>query len=170
MEIYKFKEVCKHVVVDGVHKIVPVRGVYVASEYRPPYIIDNMVSIEAISNTPATIQEYTEFDVDAYQDCLTHASINISDVAGADVTYYTKANETVYQDIISHASIDISAVEPTVIYYTRGYETCYDDKVYADITVTSAQATVINMPTAPNNVDDFTVAIVGITGNQATIT
>lgn len=170
MGVYRSKEVCKHVVVDGVHKMVPVRGVYVANEYRPAYIIDNMVSIEAISNTPATIQEFTEADVDAYQDCLTHASINISNVASADVTYYTKATATAYQDIISHASIDISAVAPTVIYYTRSYETCCDDKVYADITMTSAQATVINIPTAPNNVDDFTVAIVGITGNQATIT
>lgn len=169
MNIFSSKEVYKHVIADGEHKLIPVRGVYVASEYRPAYIVDNMISIVGIGNTPATIVQYTQTDTETYHDVVHTMNITV-DSANAGIINYTRTDTTAYSDLISNMVINISSIDTDVTYYTKTNESCYDTPVTPDISIDDVSTDVYYISTNQRTSNDFVVQITGIYGNTATIT
>lgn len=68
-DIFRSKEVYKHIPREeyGEEKIIPVQGVYVAGEYRPPYYAEPGIAIISFDTTNPTVVDYTDdvINVDA---------------------------------------------------------------------------------------------------------
>ena len=77
-DIFKSKEVYKHVIKPGdIHQLIPVRGMYVANQWRSPYYIDHTISISAINCPPEDIITYTETEVTVYEPEIVNPIKNI---------------------------------------------------------------------------------------------
>ena len=61
-QIFKSKEVYKHLkyALHNRHEMVPVQGVYVSGEYRPPYYNDPILRIYTVSTQPATVVDFQD--------------------------------------------------------------------------------------------------------------
>lgn len=62
--IFRSNEVYKHTktIINGHHQIIPVRGVYITGEYRPPYYNEPGIHITSITSTSPTIRDFTDVE------------------------------------------------------------------------------------------------------------
>ena len=109
---------------DGLNKIVPVRGVYVTGEWKPPVYIDPCVQVVEITGAPALVETYTTANADTYDPTATSlhlydAYINTDDYK---ITWYTRGynNQTDKHGSSIHLiDIDIDATV-SADWYSRG--------------------------------------------------
>ena len=169
--IFKSKEVYKHVTKPGnVHQLIPVRGVYVASQYREPYYIDHMLSITNVGGQPGTIITYTESEVDAYSYDM-GGSIDVTNIAPT-VTSYTTASITTYTDYtVGIGDLSVTNSPPTIVSYTQNSITVYAEFEvgHGELSITNNTITVNDITTSRESEIDSFLQIKEITSNDATI-
>ena len=172
-DIFKSKEVYKHVIKPGdIHQLIPVRGMYVANQWRSPYYIDHTISISAINCPPADIITYTETEVTVYEPEIVNPSLLITNNT-ISIVSYTKRSLTVYEPyeivnpsfIVTNNSIDIYE-------YTHAYDDVYDNYDVCGCTFICVNDTVTVHDIITNHeseIDGY-LQITNIVSNTATIT
>ena len=115
--IIKSDEVYKHI--KGKHKIVPVQGVYVTGEHRPPYYNEAGVHILSLSTQPATVNDFK--DVTLVQSDAVVKLVDFYAIPGSPtLTFYTTATADAGNDTITKL-VDFYAVpsNPTFLFYSK---------------------------------------------------
>lgn len=109
---YKSKEVYKqHRDLQGVSKIIPVRGLYVSGEHYEAMYIDHAITVDQFTSSPFTIVDYTTISTSQ-----TDHSVNLIDVTGnvtASLERYTSStipNQTDHSVNLIHVdgSVDVT--------------------------------------------------------------
>ena len=120
--IIKSDEVYKHI--KGKHKIVPVQGVYVTGEHRPPYYNEAGVHILSLSTQPATVNDFK--DVTLVQSDAVVKLVDFYAIPGSPtLTFYTTATADAGNDTITKL-VDFYAI-PTPISQPIVYHSVEDD-------------------------------------------
>lgn len=172
--IFKSKEVYKHVNTEpyngGQHKLIPVRGVYVANVYRPPYCIDHTLEITNIENSVADIEEYQETPVTVYvTDFFPTTNVVITNLLPS-IVYYNKTPLSIYINLGVDAEVSITKQSISIVdYQTTNINVPMTDlKSTAGINVETciADLLLINNEKEP----DCMLEVIGIDSNDAIIT
>lgn len=119
--VFRSKEVYKHPPksLKDANVIIPVRGVYVTGEYRPPYYNDNGVMITEINSNKAVVASFTEKSIDTYDSVLRVLSFDI-DTTCPDITQYTTAQASSgYDTVLKVLGFDINTGVPDCLFYTQ---------------------------------------------------
>ena len=113
--IIKSDEVYKHI--KGKHKIVPVQGVYVTGEHRPPYYNEAGVHILSLSTQPATVNDFKDVALDQ-SDAVVKLVDFYATPGSPTLTFYTTAtadagNDTITK-LVDFYAVPIPISQPTV--------------------------------------------------------
>lgn len=125
--IFRSKEVFKKISKDVYDKdtIVPVRGVYISGEYRPPYYNNPGVQITKIETKKATVVSYTT-EYTETEEPFTIGLMGFSSDSSIQITKYGSEDKHVYDTFtIGLMGFDVS--EPTFVKYGREYDDTYDN-------------------------------------------
>lgn len=170
--IFKSKEVYKHVTTEpyngGQHKLIPVRGVYVASVYRPPYCIDHTLEITNIENSFADIEEYIETPVTVYTDFFPKINVVITNLLPS-IVYYNKAPVSKCMNLGVDAEVSITKEPISIIDYQTTLVTVpmiMNSSVGINVETCIADLLSINN----EKETDCMLEVVGIDSNDAIIT
>ena len=170
MDVFKSKEVYKHVIANGEHKLIPVSGMYVASEYRAPYFIDNIMMLTQINGqTEAAVFEYSESEESQNEECfgyciITYGEPGINEYSRDSAYSYPGLEGTVTCDI------DITVSAANVTEYTKQYASTYEAPItHMDVNVTNVGVTMVNTLPQDLNTFDSAIKLVSITGQPADI-
>lgn len=164
--IFKSKEIFKHVIRNGSHELIPVRGVYVAGTYRPPYLIDQNIDITYIGGRPAAITPYSKVTVTFYNDCVIPNMELIP--APPTIKWYTIASTNAYSDTIK-PTLTFESQSPNVIWYTTGSSNFYNDIVKCNMEFSSESTITYDLTPQESTQNDFVVSINNITGSVAVV-
>ena len=103
----------------GTSKIVPVRGVYVTGEYKPPIYSDPSIQLQNISTGPSTIRDWIETRISITDIKTTHHIYDISVDSTFSFDTYTTSSMPTQTDISTHHMYDISVDSSfNIDYYT----------------------------------------------------
>lgn len=85
----------------GDRHMVPVRGVYVTGEYKPPSYIEPMLRLVSIKTTHPTIEEYTEVTKNHWSDTTNHLyDVDVDDIFKID--WYSSKSTSNTDDTTNH--------------------------------------------------------------------
>lgn len=172
--IFKSKEVYKHVNTEpyngGQHKLIPVRGVYVANVYRPPYCIDHTLEITNIENSFATVEEYKETPVTAFMpEVFTTVDITITNESPY-LEYYTQTPATAFIGIGMTSDITIVNNDPYLLYYSKIQPTYALESIVGAVSIVNSSCFVEIYSIINEHELDDALQIIAIDSNDATIT
>ena len=172
--IFKSKEVYKHVTTEpyngGQHKLIPVRGVYVANVYRPPYCIDHTLEITNIESTVAEIEEYKETPITVYAtDFFPKTNVVITNLLPS-IVYYSKTPLSIYINLGVDAEVSITKQPISIVDYLSTNVTVpmADLKSSAGINVETCIADLLLV--SKESETDYMLEVIGIDSNDAIIT
>lgn len=175
-DIFRSKEVYKHAPKEegGQERIIPVKGVYVTGEYRPPYYAENGIQITMFDSGRATVVDYTS----TYLDTTTSEGMYVYDLkATRGVYYFTRytrdSDETSPSDGMYVYDLGATVGDYSMLRYTRAYyETTPSDGMYVyDLgaeTGTISRVVAYTIDTAQFS-PDAAVTLEGLTSTVATI-
>lgn len=172
--IFKSKEVYKHVTTEphngGQHKLIPVRGVYVANVYRAPYTIDHMLEITDIKNEYATVELYRETNVTVRcKGFFTNVSITIAN-APPHIEEYTTVKHTNYLNLGVSFNAFIDNHDPYILYFTQ---TKYDYRlspIIGEVEIVNVPDRATQVPIINDTEIDTGLQIISIDSTDAIIT
>lgn len=167
--VFKSKEVYKHVIKqDNVHQLIPVRGVYVANVYRPPYCIDTTIKLVGISHRAADVDPYTMASYDFYQPEV-YPDFTINNTPPV-VTYYTTASYTTYNTELIDTSFVVNNNPVDILYYTTNHHDVYDNIIECSFGITNDTVIITPISSYDKINLDTTIRLTGIAATSATIT
>lgn len=172
--IFKSKEVYKHVTTEpyngGQHKLIPVRGVYVANVYRPPYCIDHTLEITNIENSFATVEDYRETPVTAFiPEVFTNTDLTITNEPPY-LEYYTQTPATAFIGIGMKSDITITNNDPYLLYYSQIQPTYALEPIGGTVSIVNSSCFVEIYNINNEHELDDALQITAIDSNDATIT
>jgi hypothetical protein len=172
--IFKSKEVYKHVTTEphngGQHKLIPVRGVYVANVYRPPYYIDHTLEITNIENSYVTVDEYKETPVTAFASGI-FTDVNIAVTNNPPyLKYYAQTPVTVCVDIGMILDVTIVNNNPYLLYYSKIQPTYAMEPFEGTVSVVNNSCFIEIYNIINEHEIDDALQIISIDSNDATIT
>lgn len=98
--IFKSKEVYKHLKVTSERppgKMVPVQGLYVSGEFRPPYYTEGQVHITDFTSTPGSAVSFKNVSRTDEDGCVKVLDFSI-DTGSISITNYTTASANAGED------------------------------------------------------------------------
>lgn len=98
--IFKSKEVYKHLAVTSERppgKMVPVQGLYVSGEHRPPYYTEGLVHITGLTSTPGSAVSFKNVSRTDEDGCVKVIDFTI-DTGSISITNYTTASANAGED------------------------------------------------------------------------
>ena len=96
----------------GNSSLVPVRGVYVTGEYKPPIYTDPSLNLLSITTNKSTVEDWVERYVTTTDIKTTHHLYDVSVDSTFRIDNYTTANMTPQTDHTTHHLYDIY-MDPT---------------------------------------------------------
>ena len=167
--IFKSKDVYKHVIKPGnQHELIPVRGVYVANVYRPPYCIDFNIELKDIPYHSAEVVRYTMSDVDVYGIEIPNPKVEVENNPITIIDYVATLQDTYSMEMVNTMEIENDTID--IVYYTKASEDTYDDICECVFEIDNGSGIEITtVTTAFDSEIDTTIQLVGISSNQATI-
>ena len=146
---------------EGTNKIVPIRGIYVTGEYKPPLYVDAGIQLLEIDSEPAEIYDYTTAHANDYDptaiglhlyDAWVDTSVEVDDYRtthAPDQTDETSGNVHLY-DVFFNPSMRVD-------WYTRTKAPDQTD----GISETSGNVHLYDISIDPTQVNDFYKIIQG---------
>lgn len=123
--VFRSKEVYKHLKYDlhGKNEIVPVHGVYISGEYRPPYYNESGISIYEISSKNCNVVDFKIEEVDTartktammYKIGVSESVYNIQRYETESVSLKTIQTAGLYKLDVTKTSYNISRFEKDYI-------------------------------------------------------
>ena len=97
--IFKSKEVYKHLdkKPNEQHKMVPVQGLYVSGEFRPPYYTEGQIHITDFTSTPGSAVSFKNVSRTDEDGCVKVLDFSI-DTGSISITNYTTASANAGED------------------------------------------------------------------------
>lgn len=130
--VFRSKEVYKHLKYDlhDRNTIVPVQGVYVSGEYRPPYYNNPVLMIYEMSSQPAKIDDFQDVSRSSDEDTVVKILDFSADFKTVNITNYTAASESTGEDTVVKI-LDFSAdfLQPSFDFYKTISESSGEDTV-----------------------------------------
>ncbi len=119
--VFRSKEVYKHPPksLHGKNVIIPVRGLYVTGEYRPPYYNENGIMITDISGSKPKIVNFTDkISLSGDDPVLRVLSFDL-DTSVPDLTIYTtESASSGYDFALKVLTFDLDTSFPDCLFYT----------------------------------------------------
>lgn len=203
INVFRSKEVYKNINTEFADRVpypmIPVRGVYVAGEWRPVFYADHMVFVESVSSTKANVNTYvTHYDViatgdpgqsvnlsitnnqstnitgiDNYEsdDWLTFLGIDIDDAETVDVIDFTqrKISENI-GDWVTFLGIDVEPNELDIVDFINTELDVKDDWVtFLGIDIDINELEFVDITIITTTQFDCMVRIISVGGTKATI-
>lgn len=129
--VFRSKEVFKNTrKLSGDKVVVPVYGVYVSGEYKPPYYNDMGVRIANISSNPATVADFTQDEITMHDDHVLNLIELTMDTTCPSVVSYTRDETTMKDDhVLNLIDLTMGTSLSYIISYTQDEITMQDDHV-----------------------------------------
>ena len=130
--VFRSKEVYKHLK-NNPHdrnEIVPVQGVYVSGEYRPPYYNNPTIKIYTIESQPAEVVDFQDVNESTGDDAIVKVLEFSADFKTLNITNYTISSKSTGDDAIVKV-LDFSAtfLQPSFDFYKTIFESTGDDAI-----------------------------------------
>jgi hypothetical protein len=145
--VFRSKEVYKHLK-NNPHdrnEIVPVQGVYVSGEYRPPYYNNPTIKIYTIESQPAKVVDFQDVNESTGDDAIVKVLDFSADFNTLNITNYTIASKSTGDDAIVKV-LDFSAtfLQPSFTYYNQQQTNMTPEPMLRLSSLSSEKATIEN--------------------------
>ena len=145
--VFRSKEVYKHLK-NNPHdrnEIVPVQGVYVSGEYRPPYYNNPTIKIYTIESQPAEVVDFQDVNESTGDDAIVKVLDFSADFKTLNITNYTIASKSTGDDAIVKV-LDFSAafLQPSFTYYNQKQTNMTPEPMLRLSSLSSEKATIEN--------------------------
>lgn len=149
-------------------EIIPVRGLYITGQYRPPYYANPIINISAFTSNNADIIPLTTAASET-----TDAAINILNidvVPEFDVEHYSVAYSETADAVVNILNIDLNNSLPDIEFYSTASGSTVDTAInILNIdAVFNPDVTQMNRATYNQNPEPILV-MTGITSNRASV-
>lgn len=155
-EVFKSQEVYKHVNYDlhDRNEMIAVRGVYVASEYRPPYYNEPVLGLRYIQNIPAKIDDFQDVSTTNGEDPMYKMLDFLITDFPITPTFYTVDSKSAGEDsMYKMLDLLLTSIQPTCEFYETKSQSAGEDAMYKmlDLSFTLLQPTEIPYGSAYKN-------------------
>jgi hypothetical protein len=109
---------------------VPIRGLYVAGLYRPPYWIDSVLNVVKLATTSAAdVAYYTEADAETHASTMSMIQFDV-DLSYMDVTRYSTASGDIHTKnaCMNMIQFDVDMSDLQVVRYYTDESSTYPEK------------------------------------------
>ena len=130
--VFRSKEVYKHLKYElhDRNEIVPVQGVYVSGEYRPPYYNNPVLMIYEMSSQPAKIVDFQDINRSSDEDTVVKVLDLSVDFQPVSITNYTTASKSSGEDtVVKILDFSVNFLEPSFDFYKTISESSGEDTV-----------------------------------------
>lgn len=129
--VFRSKEVFKNTrKSNGDKVVVPVYGMYVSGEYKPPYYNDTGVRITSISSNPATVADFSQEEITLPDDHILNLIELTMDTTCPSIVNYTRDEVTIPDDhVLNLIELTMDVGLSYIISYTQDEVTIPDDHV-----------------------------------------
>lgn len=130
--VFRSKEVYKHLKYNlhDRNEIVPVQGVYVSGEYRPPYYNNPVLMIYEMSSQPAKVGDFQDVNRSTDEDTVVKVLDFSVDFKPVNITNYTAASESSGDDaVVKILDFSVNFLQPSFDFYKTISESSGDDAV-----------------------------------------
>ena len=145
--VFRSKEVYKHLKYElhDRNEIVPVQGVYVSGEYRPPYYNNPVLMIYEMSSQPAKIVDFQDINRSSDEDTVVKVLDFSVDFQPVSITNYTTASESTGEDtVVKVLDFSTTFLQPSFTHYNRKQTNMTPEPMLRLSTLTSEKATIEN--------------------------
>ena len=128
--VFRSKEVYKHLKYDlhDRNEMVPVQGVYISGEYRPPYYNDPCIHIYEISSQNAKVDSFQDIDATSGEDALVKIidfSVSTSPITITD--YTTASTDTGEDSLVKILDFWVQMEQPYLDFYESKNQNAGED-------------------------------------------
>ena len=102
--------------IDKTKKVVPVQGVYIASEYRPPYYTEPILRIFELTSEHATIVSFQDVELDASDGMVKILDFGM-ELLNPTLIQYTTEDVSTTDGMVKILDFGIGLLEPTYDFY-----------------------------------------------------
>ena len=120
--VFRSKEVFKHPNknLHGRNEIIPVRGVYVSGEYKPPYYSESGLRITEINSTHAKVVDFTtKSQSSGYDNVLRLLTFDIDNTCPDFVQYTTASASSGLDHVLRLIDFDVDSSCPDCLFFTQ---------------------------------------------------
>ena len=145
--VFRSKEVYKHLKYDlhDRNTIVPVQGVYVSGEYRPPYYNNPVLMIYEMSSQPAKIDDFQDVSRSSDEDTVVKILDFSADFLQPSFDFYKTISESSGEDtVVKILDLSTTFIQPSFTYYNQKQTNMTPEPILRLSTLTSDRATVEN--------------------------
>ena len=145
--VFRSKEVYKHLKYNlhDRNEIVPVQGVYVSGEYRPPYYNNPVLMIYEMSSQPAKVDDFQDVNRSADEDTVVKILDFSVNFQTPSITNYTAASESSGEDtVVKILDFSVNFLQPSFTHYNRKQTNMTPEPMLRLSTLTSEKATIEN--------------------------
>jgi hypothetical protein len=130
--VFRSKEVYKHLKYDlhDRNEMVPVQGVYISGEYRPPYYNDPCIHIYEISSQNAKVDSFQDIDATSGEDALVKIidfSVSTSPITITD--YTTASTDTGEDSLVKILDFWVQMEQPSLDFYESKNQNAGEDSL-----------------------------------------
>lgn len=130
--VFRSKEVYKHLKYNlhNRNEIVPVQGVYVSGEYRPPYYNNPLLMIYEVSSQPAMVNDFQDVNRSSDEDTVVKILDFSVDFKPVNITNYTTASESAGDDtVVKMLDFSVDFLQPSFDFYKTISESSGEDTI-----------------------------------------
>ena len=147
-QIFKSKEVYKHLkyTLHDRHEMVPVQGVYVSGEYRPPYYNDPILRIYTVSSQPATVVDFQDVAQSSGEDSMVKIVDFKAERLIPTITNYSVAEQNAGEDSMVKIVDFVAEIYggQTLTIYTKTFDESTPEPILRISSLVAESATVEN--------------------------
>lgn len=130
--VFRSKEVYKHLRYDlhDRNEIVPVQGVYVSGEYRPPYYNNPILRIYDLDSNPAKVVDFQDTSASTGEDTIVKVLDFSANFMTPTITNYTAASVSAGEDtIVKVLEFSANFITPSFDFYKTISENAGEDTI-----------------------------------------
>ena len=120
--VFRSKEVYKHLNYNlhDRNEIVPVQGVYISGEYRPPYYNDPVLMIYEMSSQPPKVDDFQDVNRSSDEDSVVKILDFSVNFLQPSFDFYKTISESSGEDtIVKVLDLSVNFLQPSFTYYNR---------------------------------------------------
>ena len=123
------------------NEMIPVRGVYVTGEYRPPYYSDSGLTLTSISSTSPTIANFIDEYKDITDNTLGFSNIDCS-INSIELYRFEKDYKDITDNTLGFANVELSLDAMQIIRYNESFKSNTPMPILRLINISSETATI----------------------------
>ena len=123
------------------NEMIPVRGVYVTGEHRPPYYSDSGLTLTSISSTSPTIANFIDEYKDITDNTLGFSNIDCS-INSIELYRFEKDYKDITDNTLGFANVELSLDAMQIIRYNESFKSNTPMPILRLINISSETATI----------------------------